>query len=71
MGGIWGTEPNGDTYLRVGLELSPGTGTRLALSIPDFVPRAFLDFLVRPTRTGHGLSRSTERTRTRHRLGLG
>jgi hypothetical protein len=65
VGGNWGTEPNGDTYLRVGLELSPENGTRLPL-VPttDFVPKCF----VRPTRTEHGL---TEQGRTRHQLGLG
>ena len=68
MGGIWGTEPNGDTYLRVGLDLLPENGTRLALlPTTDFAPMP-PKYFVRPTRTQHGL---TEQGRTRHRHGLG
>jgi hypothetical protein len=68
VGGIWGTEPNGDTYLRVGLELSPENGTRLDLAYNGLCSNAFYNFLVRPTCTEHGL---TGRRRTRHRHGLG
>ena len=39
MGGIWGAEPNGDTYLWVGLDLLSGYGTLFcSFAVADFAP---------------------------------